>query len=64
MIFPYVVINKRRYWHSMVPGKDMEDHFEELEVEVGEIDAIHGTFNDVIYNLWGMKEPNYVMKKM
>ena len=55
MIFPYVVINKRRYWHSMVPGKDMEDHFEELEVEVGEIYAIHGTFDDVIYNVWGMK---------
>ena len=23
------VIKKRRYWTSMVPGKDMEDHFGE-----------------------------------
>ena len=34
----------------------MEDHFG--EVEVGDIDAIQGTFDDVIYNLWGTKEPN------
>ena len=46
----------------MVPGKDMEDHFR--EVEVGEMDAIQGTVDDVIYNLWEMKEPNYVMRMM
>ena len=40
----------------------MEDHFR--EVEVGETDAIQGTVDNVIYNLWGMKEPNYVMRMM
>ena len=46
----------------MVPGKEMEDPFG--EVDVGETDAVQVTFGDVIYNLWEMKEPNYVMSMM
>ena len=38
VIFACYVINKRRYWPYMVPGKEIEDHFGELEV--GEKDAI------------------------
>ena len=56
------VINNIRYWTSMVPGKDMEDNFG--EVELGETDVIQGTVDDVIYNLWDMKEPNYVTRVM
>ena len=52
------VINNRRYWPSMVPGKYMEDHFREMEV--GEIDAIQKKVYDVIYNLWGMKDPAFL----
>ena len=40
----------------------MEDH--SGEVEVGETDAIQVTVDYVIYNLWGMKESNYVMRMM
>ena len=46
----------------MVPSKDMGDRFG--EVEVGETDAIQGILYDFIYNLLGMKEPNYVMRMM
>ena len=46
----------------MVPGKETEDHFG--EVEVGEIDAIQVTVDYIIYNLWVMKESNYVMRMM
>ena len=46
----------------MVPGKDTEDHFG--EVEVGEIYSIQGKVDDIIYNLWGTKEPNYVVRIM
>ena len=46
----------------MVPGKEMEDNLGGVEVD--EIDAIQGTIDDVIYNLWFMKEPNYVMRIM
>ena len=40
----------------------MEDNFG--EVEVGETNGIQGTVDGVIYNLWGMTEPNYVMRMM
>ena len=56
------VINKRIYCPYVVPGNAMEDHFG--EVEVGEIDPIQGTVDDIIYNSWGVKEPNYVTRMM
>ena len=56
------VIKKRRYWPSVIPGKEMEDHF--VGVELGETDAMQGTVDDVICNLWVMKEPNYLMRIM
>ena len=31
---------------------------------VGETNTIQVTVDDFIYNLWGMKEPNYVMRMM
>ena len=31
---------------------------------MGETDAIQGTVDDDIYNLWEIKEPNYVMRTM
>ena len=40
----------------------MENNFG--EVLVGKTDSIQGTVDDVIYNLWRTKEPNYVMMKM
>ena len=46
MFFACAVIKKRRYWPAMVPGREMEDHFR--EVEAGEKDATHGTVDDVI----------------
>ena len=46
----------------MVLSKDMEDHFREMEV--GETDSIQGTVDGVIYSLWRMKDPNYVMRMM
>ena len=61
-VFPHAVIKNRRYWPEMVPGKDTEDHFQEIYVE--DTYSIKGTVDYVIYNLWGMKEPNYVMRMM
>ena len=58
-IFACAVIKKRKYWTSMVPVKDMKDHFG--EVEVGDTDSMKVTVDYVIYNVWGMKEPTYVM---
>ena len=55
-------IKNRRHWSSMVPGKDMEDNFGEMEV--GGSDYIQVTVDDVIYNLLGIKYPNYVISIM
>ena len=46
----------------MVSGKEMEDH--SGKVEVGDTYAIQVTVDEVIYNLWGTKEPNYVTGMM
>ena len=46
----------------MVPGKETEDHFG--EVDVGDTDTIQVTVDIVIYNLWELKEFNYVMRVM
>ena len=59
-VFTCAVLKKRRYWPAMVPGKDMEDNFR--GVEVVEIDPIQGKVDGFIYHLWGMKEPNYIMR--
>ena len=40
----------------------MEDYFG--EVEVGETYSIQWIVDDVIYHLWGVKEPNYVIRTM
>ena len=45
-VFACSVIKKRRYCPVMVPGKDMEDHFR--DVEVGGTYDIQGTVDGVI----------------
>ncbi len=61
-IFAGALIKKRRFWPAMVPGKAIDLHFEGKAV--GECDAISGKLDSVKYLLWGMKEPDYVMKIM
>ena len=61
-VFACALIKKRRYWPALVPGDAMDQHIGQLNV--GESAAISGTHNGVPYNIWGMKEPDYVMKLM
>ena len=62
--FAAALIKKCRYWPTKVPDDAMQRHFDEEGVKVGDTDAIQGTMDGVIYNLWGMKEPDYVMRMM
>ena len=62
IIFACAVTKKRRYWTSIVPGKETDDHFGDVGVE--DTDAIQGTVDDFISNLWVMKEYNYVIIMM
>ena len=47
-----------------VPGDAMQARFDRPRVNVGDVDAISGTQDGIPYNLWGMKEPDYVMRMM
>ncbi|MFM8622190.1 MAG: hypothetical protein ACKOB3_02265, partial [Holophagaceae bacterium] len=49
-----------------VPGDAMNAFFDQDGVEAGDCNAISGKFGpeQIPYNLWGMKEPDYVMKMM
>lgn len=58
-VFPGALI-KKRYWLSFVRGLTINEHFEEKQV--GECNSLKGTLDGVRYDLFGMKEPDYVMK--
>ena len=61
-LFACTLIKKRRYWPTLVPGDAMQQYCDEMEV--GTTDAVSGTLDGVHYNLWCMKEPDYVMRMM
>ena len=63
-LFAGALIKKRRYWLTRVPGGTIDDRFQGKTV--GDVDCIQGTCPtaNIPYYLWGMKEPDYVMKIM
>ena len=62
-IYAGALIKKRRYWLTRVPGAAMDEYFSDKAV--GEVDAIQGEDSDgTPYFIWGMKEPDYVMRIM
>jgi hypothetical protein len=63
-LFGCALIKKRRYWPAGVLGDAMQRFFDEEGVNVRDHHAIAGTMDGVAYNLWEMKEPNYVMRMM
>ncbi len=42
----------------------MQCRFDRLEVKIGDVDAITRVQDNVPYFIWGMKEPDYVMRMM
>ena len=63
-LFACALIKKRQSWPIGVPGDAMQRRFDRPEVKVGDVDAITGKQDDVPYFIWGMKEPDYVMRMM
>ncbi len=58
------LIKKRKYWPAGVPGDSMQQFFDQDRINVGDCNAVQGVMDGTTYNLWGMKEPNYVMWMM
>ena len=61
-IFAGASIKKRRYWPLLVPGEAINLHFQSKNV--GDTDVLAGNLDGVEYFIWGMKEPDYIMKIM
>ncbi len=61
-LFAGGLIKKRRYWPALVPSFTISQYFNTKSV--GEMDVIIGKLSGIKYFIWGMKEPDYVMKIM
>ena len=61
-VFASALIKKRRYWPKHVDGDAINMHFENKEI--GAADSLSGKMDDIPFHIFGMKEPDYVMKLM
>lgn len=61
-VYSSALIKKRRYWPKDVPGEEIREHFDDMDV--AEVDALPLTKYGVNFHVWGMKEPEYVMMVM
>ena len=61
-VFAGALIKKYCYWPKHVPENKIEEYFEDKEV--GAMDSLKGKLHDVHYDIFCMKEPDYVMKIM
>ena len=63
-VYSCALIKKWKYWPKFVPGEAMQSFFDVDGVNVRDCHAIQGEMEGTTYNLWGMKEPDYVMWMM
>ncbi len=61
-LYAGALIKKRRYLPTLVPDEAMDARF--ADKAVGDVDQVTGVMDNVNYKLFGMKEPDYVMKMM
>jgi hypothetical protein len=63
-VYTCALIKNRKYCPALVLGDAMKQFFDQEGIEVGDCHAIQGVHEGTTYNLWGIKEPEYVMKMM
>ena len=63
-VYSCTLIKKWKYWPKGVPGEAMQSFFDVDGVDVGDCHVIQGVMEGTTYNLWGMKEPDFVMLTM
>ena len=61
-VFTGALIKKQQFWPKYVPGDMIDDHFKDKDV--GSVDSLKGKIDNVPYDIYCMKEPDYVMKIM
>ena len=61
-VYASALIKKRRYWPKHIKGQEINDYFE-ME-EVGATKRLPGMLDGVKFDVFAMKEPEYVMMLM
>ena len=61
-VFASALIKKRRYWPRYVPGDAINKKMKDKKV--GECDSLKGVLDGQNYDIFCLKEPDYVMKVM
>ena len=56
------LIKKWRYWTRHLDGDHINMQFENKEI--GYANSLSGRMDDVPFHIYGMKEPDYIMKLM
>jgi hypothetical protein len=61
-VFASALIKKRRFWPKGINGDEITSHFDDLPV--GRTDRLPGTCENIPFDVFAMKEPDYVMMLM
>ena len=61
-LYAGALIKKQRYWPSLVPGKEIDAHFDNKQV--GKTDSNSIKLDNIEYFIWGMIEPDNKMTIM
>jgi hypothetical protein len=61
-VYASALIKKQRYWPRDIPGDDIRCHFDGKEV--GHTDRLPGISDGTPFDIFAMKEPDYVMMLM
>ena len=61
-VFASELIKKRRYWPKHIDGDQINSHFDDKDI--GDADSLPGRLDNIPFHIFGMKEPDYVMKLM
>ncbi|KAG7356336.1 transposase IS4 [Nitzschia inconspicua] len=61
-VYGSALIKKRKYWPKYIRGDEIKDHFKDMPV--GSVDSIGGNLDGIDFDVFCMKEPDYVMMLM
>ena len=61
-VFSSALIKKWQYWPKYIKGDKIKAHFNDKNV--GDTDSWAGTFDNIPFHVYAMKEPDYVMSLM
>ena len=61
-VYASALIKKQRYWPKYIKGDEIKAHFNNKNV--GDMDSWAGTFDNIPFHVYAMKEPDYVISLM